>query len=788
MPTARGIRAGAAYVELYANDSRLVRGLKRAQARLRAFSASVREAGFRLVKLSAVFATPFIAGVKVFADFEQQMASVATMLDRPEKHMARFRKGIRDMAVEFGESTEALAGGLYDILSASVPAEKALDVLAVAARAAKAGLTDTKTAADAITTVLNAYGLSAENAGDVSDLLFSIVKRGKTTFAEIAPAIGMVATTAATAGVSLDELGSALATMTRNGVRTENAVTALNAIISAFLKPTDEAAEYARTLGFEMSSATIKSEGLAGVFARISKLPPDAISKLFPNVRALRGVLPALKNMEGFIEDMGAMGARAGATETAYARMTRSLSHSFRQLKQSALAALSVIGEALAEPMSKAAAAIKRWARNIRELVEKNKGLVIAAAKVVAIIGLVGGALVAAGAAGSMMAFVFGGIASIISAVGTALGMLGSILAAILSPIGLVITGMAALAAYILYATGAGAKALGWLGEKFDILKETALKAWKGIGDALAAGDIALAAKVLWLSMKMEWTRGINFLEKAWLNFRNFFIKIGCDAWHGLLATVEVVWHALEVGWIETTAFLSKTWTRFTGWVAKAWHWVGKQLSKAWNWMRKQFDSSFDAEAANRAADEYYEAKKAQIERETGRKLAEREERRRRERERASRVHEGTMAEIGRENLRKHQELDAEYKRRLAENEADLAKARAEWDAAIAEAGRKRTEAEREAGGPGRPEEPKASAPEIVEKLKAQLAGIATTIEGAAKKALDVDIVGTFSAEAADRMGLSANVAERTAKATEETAKNTKRIVQKMGQAQLVFE
>ena len=114
MPTARGIRAGAAYVELYANDSRLVRGLKRAQARLRAFSASVRDVGFRLVKLSAVFATPLIAGVKVFADFEEQMANVATMLDQPEKHMARFRKGIRDMSIEFGESTEALAGGLYD--------------------------------------------------------------------------------------------------------------------------------------------------------------------------------------------------------------------------------------------------------------------------------------------------------------------------------------------------------------------------------------------------------------------------------------------------------------------------------------------------------------------------------------------------------------------------------------------------------------------------------------------------------------------------------------------------
>ena len=65
MPSARGIRAGAAYVELYAQDNRLVRGLKRAQRRLRAFSASVRDIGMRLAKLSVVFATPFIAGASV---------------------------------------------------------------------------------------------------------------------------------------------------------------------------------------------------------------------------------------------------------------------------------------------------------------------------------------------------------------------------------------------------------------------------------------------------------------------------------------------------------------------------------------------------------------------------------------------------------------------------------------------------------------------------------------------------------------------------------------------------
>jgi len=137
------IRAGRAYVELFADKSELVRGLKAAEYHLKQFGRNVRRLGMQMMKLAAV-----VAGTKVFADFEEQMANVSTMLDRPEKHMDRFRTAIRKMAVEFGESTEALAGGLYDILSASVAPQHALGVLEASVRAAKAGLTDTKTAAD----------------------------------------------------------------------------------------------------------------------------------------------------------------------------------------------------------------------------------------------------------------------------------------------------------------------------------------------------------------------------------------------------------------------------------------------------------------------------------------------------------------------------------------------------------------------------------------------------------------------------------------------------------------
>jgi len=341
--SASDIKAGGGYVELTLRDS-LQAQLASAQKKIKAFSENIGKIGSQFLKVGAAISAPFAIGAKEFSQFETQIANISTLGDFPKETLKNFEAGLQNMAIKFGESTETLSKGLYDIISASVPAADALDVLEVAAKASTAGLTDTGVAADAITTILNSYGKSATEAADVSDLLFTIVKRGKTTFGELAPAIGNVASIAASGGVGLDELGASLATLTRSGVKTDAAVTAVTAIITAFLSPTAEAASYAEELGFSMNTATLQSEGLIGVFKKISGLPADAISKLFPNVRALKGVLPALNNVDGFIADLDAMKNRAGTTETAFSKLAVTLDQALRAVVQSGTVAFQKLG------------------------------------------------------------------------------------------------------------------------------------------------------------------------------------------------------------------------------------------------------------------------------------------------------------------------------------------------------------------------------------------------------------------------------------------------------------
>jgi len=760
LASTQGIRAGRAFVELFADDSKLVRGLRRAEKKLKAFGDGVRNLGLKMAGLGSAIAAPLVASGKAFGDFETQMKMVSTMLDEPEKYMDAFSRGIRKLSVEFGESTDVLAKGLYDLLSASVSPAKALEVLAVATKAAKGGMTDTAVAVDGLTSVLNAFQMSAGQAGHVADVMFQTVKRGKLTFPDLAANIGKVAPMARAAGMSMEDMMAAIATMTRQGLSAEEATTRLVNILKA---APDQAGNIA---------------------ALIQKYVGKSLSEIqvdFPEVRAAGGIAALAADMEGFKQDLELMQNAAGKADEAFARMTGGLSGELKKARMAVTDLMVSVGQALAPTLKAAGEWFKKVVLAAGEWVKQNQQIIVTVLKVAVVIIAVGIALVLLGTIISGLGSMLGALITVITTVGVVLKVLAAVIAFLVSPIGIVIAALAALGAYLIYATGAGAKALGWLGERFGVLKDDALSAYQGIADALAAGDISLAVKILWLTMKMEWTRGVNFLEKAWLNFRNFFIKIGYDAWHGLLAVAEIVWHALEVGWIETTAFFSKLWTDFTSFFARTWESIKAGAKKAWNWIKSLFDDSVDLEAENKLVEQEKQAAIAKITDEQNRKLAEREAQRQAERQRAAAVHEATLGEIGRQNMEKHRELDTEYANRMAENEQDLAKARKEWRDAIESAKKKREAKEAEPGPEGLQ-----GPDDIINKARDALAGLGDIGDMVGAEAAKIGVKGTFNAAAV--RGLAAgDAADRTAKASEETAKNTKKLVQAATTGGLTF-
>lgn len=510
--SASEVKAGGAFIEIGGRTKNLDKALSLAKKKLTNFGTSVTKLGTSFSKLGAVMAIPLAAGVKVAADFGEQMAFVSTMVQESDmtRFMPNFRSEIRKMSVDFGEGTDTISRGLYDILSASIPPAKALGVLRESMKAAKAGMTDTATAADAITTILNSYKLSADQAGSVSDLLFATVKRGKTTFEELAPAVGMVAATASVAGLSMEEMAATLATGTRNGVRTRISVTALNSTLMAFLKPTENAAKAAKSFGFELNTNTLRTIGLIGVIRKMQGATAEQIASVFENRRALKLIMPVIQDLEGFTIDLNLAQNRAGLTQEAYAKTTITLMHTMKRLKQSMVDLLRTIGismekrtKAWMESIIELVNAIKTWIKQNPELVASYANLAIR--------------LVALGA--SLMV------------VGKGVTMI----AKLLSPGGLFAIGIGS----ILYFSG--------------LLDENTKKWLDWVGKikvgATTVKDLFSDIKKLWKDLRPEWESGMEVLRSSWDEFtaamKVGWLKMSQTLLQSVITTLDAIAKAL---------------------------------------------------------------------------------------------------------------------------------------------------------------------------------------------------------------------------------------------------
>lgn len=506
------IEAGKAFVKLAIKDE-TKQGLQAVQRNLTRFSARMATFSRRMAVTAGMIGAPIVAALRSFAAFEKQMAEVSTMLDKPQQHMKRFSTEIQRMSMQFGQSTGTLAKGLYQILSATIDASKALGVLHASAKAAIAGLSDTTTAADLITTVLNSYNMEANDATKISDILFATIKRGKTTFAELAQFLGKLTAVSAEVGVKFEEVTATIALLTRNGVQTEVAVTAIRQALASLLKPAKQSAdEFERIFGMAMSPEAIEQMGgLPGFLKRLSERSGKEIAKMFPNVRALMGVLPAASNNAELQQDVKAMQDSAGATEEAYEKMSKTLSFQLDRLKKSFIVFLQVVGKQfmpevkdLGDLFQAAAAGAVAW-------INKQKPLIMGIGKLVL-------GMIALSAAAFLVAK---GIALVMAAM-AALVILSKVTLAIfmalvsyplvmLQGIGLVIAGI----------NSAGKR---WQDfenytvELWDNMKINAHKAMLGVATALKTGNLDLAMEILIAGLEVLW-------EDFW-----FFVKEGFNS------------------------------------------------------------------------------------------------------------------------------------------------------------------------------------------------------------------------------------------------------------------
>jgi len=318
--------------------------------------------GRNLAGIGTVAGAALIGATARFAEFEKQFSNVVTLLDdgsfsvgNLEDGIKGLEKGVLDLRASTGETFENLNKGLFDLVSAGVEAADSITALKVATDLALAGATDTATAVDGITTVLGAFGDQAGTATAISQKFFTAQKAGKTTIAELADSIGLVAATAASSGVSVDELLASVSAATLAGVKTSAAFTGMKAALTNIKKPTKDAQVEAKRLGINFNESTLSALGLSDFLKQVttsSKFTSESITKLFGSAEAMNFVLAISQNsfesMDGVLSDLNDKTLLATNFNNALAKQQDTLAFATTQLRGTADKLAVQIGGTLA--------------------------------------------------------------------------------------------------------------------------------------------------------------------------------------------------------------------------------------------------------------------------------------------------------------------------------------------------------------------------------------------------------------------------------------------------------
>lgn len=269
-------------------------------------------------------------------DFESHMREVTTISDKVSTHLDGYKAKIIDLSATVPVAATESASALYQIVSAGHDGADGMTLLETAARAAVAGVTETATAADGITSILNAYQKSASEAENVSDMMFTAVRLGKTTFGELAAYIAQVTPTAAAYGVEMDQVLAAIATLTKSGVPTAQAVTRIRQAIVATSKVLGDGAFDNRSLQEALTEVAAMAGG-----------SESKLRALVPEIEAVNGVLGLTGiNAETAAAHLDEMTRAGGATQKAFEQQMKDANKQIELLKNNLLATFYGMGDA----------------------------------------------------------------------------------------------------------------------------------------------------------------------------------------------------------------------------------------------------------------------------------------------------------------------------------------------------------------------------------------------------------------------------------------------------------
>lgn len=327
-------------LDIQVNSQGAVRSLNQVGAASNAAESAFRKLDGVFGSLAASFAAGFainkiISDVKELDTNIRRLGTVGVDVQKINPALATLSERLGGVA-----SKAELAASSYQAASAGF-ADTAgnIRILEAATKAATGGLADNQAVTEVLVKTLNAYGMSGTQAYEVTDSISKAVELGNQEWSDYTSQLGRVASTAALAGVSLDELNAFIASATKNGATAEVAFTGLSAVLTQLLQPTKESQDAAKKLNIQWNLMGLQTKGLGGLMKELAVAidkDKEAAARMVGNTEAMRGAFAAAsKNGKDFEGILAQIGNAAGKTDADFQTMKGSLENTFKALDTS---------------------------------------------------------------------------------------------------------------------------------------------------------------------------------------------------------------------------------------------------------------------------------------------------------------------------------------------------------------------------------------------------------------------------------------------------------------------
>lgn len=449
-------------VVIKAQYDKFVKANRDAKTSFSDLTAGIERNKGQIIKVGAAFTgvglaiTGALAGMAIKATlFNKAMGEIETLIPGSSARMSELKAAIQDMSIAVGKSTNDLAEGAYNVISAFGDTPETIALLETSAKAATAGVATTTEALNLLSAVTKAYGDTSKLAvSKVSDLAFQTVKLGQTTFPALAQSIGRVTPMAEALGITQEELFAVMATGTGVLGKASEVSTSFRGVLQALMAPTEETSKLFASLGIESGAALIQQKGLKGAIVTLTEAAKSTNTPLQKYIGSIDGIniATALAGSlsEQFDEKLAAMEVSAGATEEAFKAYTEGVNAAGFQmdrLKKAFGVVAEVMGESLSIALGDVAEGLADIIRDFAVFMREHPGIAKGVGTITAAFGL--------------LSLAIGGIligSTSLPAIGTAVKVLGNTIAlvskttwaAALLPISPVIVGVAAISAALI--------------------------------------------------------------------------------------------------------------------------------------------------------------------------------------------------------------------------------------------------------------------------------------------------------------------------------------------------